>query len=109
MRAFSYAARAQSRAIIVDSETDGTPAMPRRAAASPSCMTPFPGEVGILFVERDLEAGKRLVLQGAAHDAGASDQQAIGDVVVLRSAYTRALAVGAGDDGDGVGRLGHAQ
>ena len=77
MRAFSYAARAQSRAIIVDSETDGTPAMPRRAAASPSCMTPCARELGVLLVERDLKAGERLVLERAAHDAGALDGQAV--------------------------------
>ena len=40
MRASSNAARAPSRAIIVDSETDGTPPIPSAAETSPSCIEP---------------------------------------------------------------------
>ena len=36
----------QSRAIIVDSETDGTPASPSAAETAPSCMTPSPESSG---------------------------------------------------------------
>ena len=42
IRPSSYAAMAASRAMAVDSETDGRPASPSSAETAPSCITPVP-------------------------------------------------------------------
>ena len=46
MRPFSYPASAQSRAIIVVSDTLGIPAMPSSALTEPSCIEPAPESAG---------------------------------------------------------------
>ena len=66
------AASEQSRAIIVDSETAGTPAMPSAAETSPSCIDPARGELRVLLVQGDHAAGQALVLERAAHHARAA-------------------------------------
>ena len=45
-RASSYRASAASRATIVDSDSDGIPAIPSRAETAPSCITPSPDSAG---------------------------------------------------------------
>ena len=69
----------------------GRPAMPSSAATSPSCMTPLPESSGSSSWSAIWSAGERLVLERAAHHAGAPDRQAV---------------VGEAD-GAGVGELGH--
>ena len=68
---------AQSRAIIVDSETDGMPAIPSAAETAPSCIDAAAGELGVLLVQRDRQADEALVLERPAHDPGAADRQAV--------------------------------
>ena len=65
------AASAASRAIIVDSETEGMPARPSAARdRRPRASTPVAGERGVLLVQGDRAAAEPLVLERAPQQPG---------------------------------------